>query len=396
MIHMKKFLIATGLLGSSLVVPGLVMKSDLSSAKSSIASVELAKLFADEGVPGGMPSGSKPKDQCHDAFDAAIAAQPKREDYQNAVLGHLHMELFRANKLEAADVEMIFCRLSKIMGVDPDLSALPQTVTKSDPRGNTITATIEVPTESWATAAGYQAKATIKNNDTQFMALWWAGKGDSSKGYVIQGSNPMQLDSTKRLRYAMWDRTTENQSIKVYAAQFGTSFLTTPAAASDARSGGDNAHFGHVTFNTSSKAITAQSIEIRAGRDSSTSSGFKCVRTYFTGTLGGTVTGYRPAKGIEEVTSETSTGGVSSLTADSSCAETNPSKTSAHCGLDGSKDIVDAKTTSDAVSPVGGSQLPSGTFDWSCNDVNGAGATGKPFTGNAVSFTTSPSAVFPK
>ena len=380
---MKKVLIATGLLGSSLVVPGLVMKSDLSSAKSPMASVELAKLFADNGVPsgtqGGMPADGKPKDQCHDAFDAAVAAQPKREDYQNAVLGHLHMELFRANKLEASDVEMIFCRLSKIMGVDPDLSALPQTVTKADPRGNTITAKIEVPTESWATAAGYQAKATITNNDAQFMALWWAGKGDSSKGYVIQGSNPMQLDSTKRLRYAMWDRTTENQTMKVYAAQFGTSFLTTPAAASDARSGGDNAHFGHVTFNTTSKAITAQSIELRAGR--SAASAFKCVRTYFTGTLGGSVTGYRPAQGVEEPVNETATGGAG---------------TGSNTGMDGESNIADAKTTADhSGTPVAGSTLATDTFDLSCNDVSGNG-TVKPFASNAVSFTLAPSEVFKK
>jgi len=390
---MKKVLIATGLLGGSLVVPGLVMKSDLSSAKSPVASVELAKLFADEGAPGGMPAGGKPKDQCHDAFDAAIAAQPKRDDYANHVLGHLHMELFRANKLESADIEMIFCRLSKVMGMDPDLNALPQTVTKSDPRGNTITATIEVPTESWATASGYQAKATIKNNDTQFMALWWAGKGDTSKGYVIQGSNPMQLDSTKRLRYAMWDRTSENQTVKVFATQFATGFLGSVGGASDSKSGGDNAHFGRVSYNTSSKAISAQSIEIRAGR--SETSAFKCVRTYFTGTLGGSVSGFRPAKGLEEVVTETSTGGVSAGTAQPGCA--SETQGSQNCGLDGESNIVDSKTTADhSGTPTLGSDLASGSFDWSCNDVNGASATGKPFTGNAVSFTTSPSAVFPK
>jgi hypothetical protein len=70
------------------------MKSDLSSAKSPFASVDLAKLFADNEVPDEIPAGGNQKGQRHDAFDAAIAGQPKRDDYANHVLGHFHMELF--------------------------------------------------------------------------------------------------------------------------------------------------------------------------------------------------------------------------------------------------------------------------------------------------------------
>jgi hypothetical protein len=57
------------------------------------------------------------------------------------------------------------------------------------------------------------------------VALWWTGKGDTSKVQVIQGSNPMKLYSTKRLRYKMWYRTPENQTVKVFATQFATVFL---------------------------------------------------------------------------------------------------------------------------------------------------------------------------
>ena len=328
-------------------------------------------------------AADKPTDDCMTAMDAVVSGAPKKGDYTDAVLDHLHDELYRANKIETSDTEMIFCRLTKVLGVVPDLSTLtttPVVTTKVDPRGTTIAVSISTPTEAWATAAGYTAKATITSDGTQFLALWWTGTGDATKGYVIQGSDPMQADSTKRLRYATWDKTTADQTVKVYAAQFATSFLGSVSGAADSKTGGDNAHFARVNFNSTTKVVKAQSIELRQGRSATTA--FKCVRTYFTGTIGGSIDGYRPAQGTEEAVTETATGGASAI---------------GGLGMDGEIKITDAKTTADhsgTASP--GTALATGTFDWSCNDLNGAGGTGKAFASNAVTFTTDPTTLFPK
>ena len=359
---MRTGLLLSGLMGLSLTL------TDAGVSTSALAQ----SAPSGPSAPPSTGASGKPSDECHTAFEAVISAAPKRGDYTNAVLDHLHAELYRFNKIETADIEMIFCRLSKIMGVAPDLSNLPQTISKTDPRGSTIEVTISAPTEAWAVAAGYLAKATISSDATTFMTLWWAGSQDSSKGYVIQGSNPMAKDSMKRLRYAQWDRTGTTQTVKVYGAKFATAFLGAVAGSSDTQSGGDNAHYGKVSYNTETKAITAQSIEIRAGRDDSTA--FKCVRTNFDGTIGGTVSGYRPAQGVEEATTGTNKDGT---------------------GMDGEVGVTDATTTEDhSGTPSPGSAMTT-TFDWSCNDISSGGTADHPFASNAVSFTADPSSIFP-
>ncbi len=367
---MNKVIILAGLSALSFAVPGLVLTYQ--AKPNNELAVQLAALFA---------ADTKPTDSCHTAFDAVVAGAPKKGDYTHPILDHLHDELYRANSIETADIEMIFCRLVNVMGFNPDLTALPQTLSKTDPRGSTVVVTVTTPTETWATAAGYTAKATLTNDGTQFLALWWAGSGDTSKGYVIQGSNPMQTDTTKRLRYAMWDKSTSTQVVKVYAAQFATSVLGSVTGATDSKTGGDNAHFARVSYDTATKAITSQAIEIRAGKTATTS--FKCVRTYFTGTLGGSISGYRPALGVEEGVLETSTGGATAITGGT--------------GMDGETGITDATTTADHTGTASaGTALATGTFDWSCNDINGSGTTGKPFASNTVAFDTAPTTVFPK
>lgn len=327
----------------------------------------------------GMEAGT---DSCFTTFQSVLSNAPKKDTYADAVLDHLHDEVYRFNNIATADIELIFCRLATIMEVAPDLNALPQTVTKTDPMGSTITVTVSAPTEAFALTAGYSAKAEIKNDDTTFMTLWWDGSGTTSKGYLIQGANPMQKDGNKRLRYAQWDRTSSAQTIKLMATQFATSFLNSAASSGTSKTGGDNAVFGRMSYNSDDKVVTSQQIEIRAGNSEETASTFKCVRTRFTGTIGGTVTGFRPAKGTPESVNETTTGGTSEI---------------GELGLDGEKDIVDSTTTADhSGTPVEGTELATGTFDYSCKDINEANATGKFFANDTVDFTMSPSVVFPK
>lgn len=340
--------------------------SPVAHAQKQARHTDLSFLFAE------ATAGDSASDSCRTAFQAVLDDAPAKDSYANHLLDHLHHELYRLNNVQPADIEMIFCRLINILEVDPDLTALPQTITKTDPIGGTIAVTVSAPEETFATTLGYTAKAELKYNDTTFMTLWWAGSEDSSKGYLIQGSNPMKSDGNKRLRYAQWDRTSDTQTVKFFGTQFATSYLTTPAAASTSATGGDHAHYGRLTYDTAAKTIDMQSVEIRG--DKTNSSSFVCVRTYFNGTLGGTVSGYRPDGGNEEAVSGTNTDG---------------------SGMDGKTGVTDALTTAESEGThSAGSTLTTGTFDKSCADVNGAGATGQAFAGNAVDFTLAPSEVF--
>lgn len=322
-------------------------------------------------------------DKCFEAFKAVVDGAPAKDTWAEPILDHLHDELYRFNKIQTADVELIFCRLTSILGVEPNLSQLPETITKTDPLGGTIVLTVSAPTESFATTLGYTAKAEITHNGTTFMTVWWAGNADSSKGYVIQGSNPMESDGNTRLRYAQWDLTTTTQVVKILATQFASTYLGSAAASSTSKTGGDHAIFARLSYDTASKAITAQDIEIRASKSDATT--LKCVRTYFTGTLDGTIAGYRPAKGTPEDVTETSTGGASN---------------GSGLGLDGETGLVDSKTTAkDSGTKSPGSALARGTFDYSCADLDGAATasnTFSPFAGGTVSYTKAPTDIFPK
>ena len=375
---MQKILKFSGLAGILSVV-GVGAHLYLSHAAA--PGSELAKL--DFGATAYAQSGAS--DSCFTAFDAIRAAKPAKGTYADAVLDHLHEELYRFNSLATADVELIFCRLVTVMDFNPDLTALPQTLSKTDPMGATISVNVTAPTETFATTLGYTAKAEFKNDDTTFMTLWWSGSGSASKGYLIQGKNPMQKDGNTRLRYLQWDRTSTTQIVKVMGTQFATGFLSSAAAGAESKTGGDQALFARLSYDTSSKAVTAQAVEIRQN----TGANFACVRTYFNGTLGGTIDAFRPAKGTPEAVTETSTGGCPA----SGCVTTP----GAVGGLDGETNVVDATTTADhSGTPSPGSDVASGTFDYSCNDVNSAGAASKPFANNTVDYTVSPSTIFPK
>lgn len=359
---MKKYFLFIGTVATVIAAPSLVRKHSEKDVENNLA-LGFANAFAGE-----------PADSCREIMQAVIDGQPKDGAYADKVLDHLHRELYRFNKIETSDVEMVFCRLNKVMGMSPDLTALPQTLTKTDPLGATITATVTAPTESWATAAGYEAKVEVKRDSTVFMTMWWAGNGDSSKGYIIQGNNPMHSDGNTRLRYAQWDRTSADQTLKFFGTQFATSYLTTATGAATSKTGGDAAVYGTMTFNSSTNAITTHQVMIRAGNTAQTASALKCVRTYFTGTLGGTISGYRPAKGVMEDTTVTHTDGT---------------------GMDGVKNVTDSVSTTDhSGDPAPGSDLETGTFAKSCNDVFTAGQTGKPFASNTVSYSADPATIF--
>ena len=367
--YLQKYILTSavvlGALTSSIAIQYSVQHKSQSKWDTN-AVLQLANAFA-EG------SGGPQDDSCRAKIKDHVDGAPQSGKFHNGPLDHVHRQLYRFNKIETADVEMIFCRLDKVMGVDPNLASLPQTISKSDPMGSTISLVVSKPSESFAVAAGYEAKAVISKDDVVFMTLWWAGSGDSSKGYLIQGANPMARDGMTRLRYLQWDRSSDDQSIRILATQFASSYLGSLNGATGSQSGGDDAHFARATYNTASKAVYGQSLEIR-----NQSGAFKCIKTQFSGTLGGTLAAYRPAVGTPDLVTDsnkygTHVDGVTGINDDPSIPDGGGG---GHNGT-----VVNAPAT-----------LPQ-AFDYSCNDLNSAGTSA--FAGGNVSFTMLPSAVFP-
>jgi len=320
--------------------------------------LSFAQAFADS-------QGASCASMVHDRVQSANQVS---SGFQHSHLQHFHEQLNRFNRIETADVELVFCRLVHVLEMDPDLSKLPVSVSKTDPSGGTVSLDITAPTETFATTLGYEAKAVLKRNGTQFMTMYWAGSGDSSKGFLIQGANPMHSDGMKRLRYIQWDRSGTQQIVKVLATQFENSFLGSLSGSPGSESGGDNVHFGRLTYDTSTKAISGQSVEIRAWSHSS----LGCKKSEFNGTLGGSINIYREAHGTPVAVTDANTDGT---------------------GMDGIVGVSDsANTGSGTGTPA--TDFSTVSFDYSCNDLDGMGTSGA-FASNSVNYAADPTVIFP-
>ena len=348
------------------------------AAAVSMLSLHQQKTKKDEIIPKyslGLPFavGVVPTN-CDAIIQGAIGGEPAIGTYANHVLDHIHGQFYRFNKMESADVELVFCRLVNTLGMNPDLSQLPQSISRTV-NGHVTTLDVTVPTEPFATSLGYVAKADIKFDGTTFVKLWWAGKADSSKGYLIQDSNPYNPTGEKHLKYAQWDRSASVQTIKIFSTVFNVSYLTNPNypnPVNPSKPGGDRAHFGRAVYNSVSKVVSAQAIEIRQDRINNNI--FSCLKTEIAGAIGGTISGYRPAVGAPD-----------------SPADTN--KDGTH--MDGVTGLVDSVSTADNTGTiVNAPALLPQALDYSCADINNAGSSGA-FSGNHVNFSLTPTNVFP-
>jgi hypothetical protein len=358
---MKKNYLVSGLTIASAVIAATFAPQLKTTPKKKVK-LSFAQAFADSSSA-----------RCDNRVEDDVLKAKTRESYGNPAIGHFHEQMYRFNKIETSDVEMMFCRLARVLGVDPDLTQLPVTVEKTDPRGHSISVAVTAPTESFATTLGYEAKAVVQHDGTPILTMYWSGSGDTSKGFIIQGANPMQRDGMKRLRYIQWDRSSSSQSVKILATKFVSSFLGSVSGSSQSKSAGDNIHFGRDTYNTSTNAISGQSVEIRKDRGGANS--FNCLKTMFDGTLGGTISAYRPANGTPFSVTDSSKDGT---------------------GMDGRTGITDSETTPANSGTVVSSPatLPA-SFDYSCNDLNNAAHPSHPFDGGAVNFSATPSSIFP-
>ncbi len=359
------------------------MKNKLLVLSVIAASVSMLNLYKqqpvkDELIPKytlGLPFavGSLPAN-CDVIIQGAVKAEPAFGTYANHVLDHIHGQFYRFNKMESADVEMVFCRLVNNLGMNPDLSKLPQSISRTF-NNHITTLDVTVPIEAFAVSLGYVAKADIKFDGVTFVKLWWSGNSASSKGYLIQDSNPYNTTGEKHLKYAQWDRTSAAQTVKIFSTAFNTSYLTSPNYVNPvdpSKAGGDRAHFGRANYNTSTKAVSVQAMEVR--QDRTNNNIFSCYKMQIAGIIGGSISGYRPAVGTPD-----------------SPADTN--KDGTH--IDGVTGIVDSVSTADGTGTLVASPaaLPQ-PFDYSCADINSAGSNGA-FAGNHVNFSLTPANVFP-
>ncbi len=327
------------------------------------------------GPPAALPPPRPPSPVCGQIMQNAVANAPANNAYLNPVLNQVHNQLYRFNTIETSDVEMILCQFVNQLGMNPDLSQLPQTVTKMH-GSDTFVLNVTSPTEDFAVAAGYVAKAVVTFDGSQFLAMWWAGSGTSSKGYLIEGANPVQQDGMTRIKYLLWDRSGEAQVLKIFGAQFDSAngYLQTPAGAPGSVNGGDNALFARETYNTSTGAIAAQSVEIHAPPGGGSLS---CVKTEFGGTLTGLIDAYRPAMGTP-------------------AALTNADVTGADSSMDGVTGITDsASTAANAGTPVTVPITLPIPLDYSCLQLKNADQAGGVFAGDTVNYSMLPSTVFP-
>ncbi|MBC7459063.1 MAG: hypothetical protein H7235_12335 [Bdellovibrionaceae bacterium] len=357
------------LLITSVIVAGI---STLSFSKHAspqnkvLPNVTLSLPFAVGGVPVN----------CDAIMHASVGNEPAFDTYANHVLDHIHKQFYRFNKMESADIELVFCRLSNTLGMNPDLSSLPQTVSRTM-NGHVTTIDVTAPTESFAVSSGYVAKADIKYDGTTFLRMWWAGNSASSKGYLIQDSNPFNATGEKRLKYAQWDRSGTVQKIKIYSTAFNSNYLTDPSytnPADPSKPGGDRVHYGRASYDSVTKTVAVQAIEIRQNRINTAA--FACYKMQVAGVIGGSISGYRPALGTPDSVASTTVDGTN---------------------VDGVTGINDSVSTADGAGTVvnaPATPLPQ-AFDYSCGDLNLASGSSGVFAGNHVNFNLAPLSVFP-
>jgi hypothetical protein len=354
---MKKNIFIAGILSLATSLTSMTIQIPQNQEQKTEVQLNLSLAFAASGV-------------CAAIVTDALNNEPTEANYADPILLHIHRQLFRFNRIETADVEMVFCHLIHSLKMSPDLASLPQHNSISRD-GNTVTLDVTEPTEAFATTNAYQAKAVVSYNNNVFLTMWWSGNDQGSKGYLIQGDNPILEDGHKRLKYLQWDRSSSQQSIRVFSTKFKNTYLTETDSTSYYL--GDRAHYARATYNTNTKILSGHSVEIRQGL---VTNQLGCYRTMIDGTIGTAISAYRSNNGAPESLTSSVTDG---------------------SGMDGIANMEDS-TTASALSSgtrdLEPASLPA-AFDVSCNDVSTAANTGRAFDSNTINFDADPSTIFP-
>lgn len=290
--------------------------------------------------------------------------------YEHGALKFFNNTLCTLNKGFPAMAEVALCHFVNDMGMKPDKAALPQVIEKSF-EGRTVSLVVEAPTESFATSAGYDAKGTVSIDGKTFMALYWGGSKDSSKGFMVQSANG--FNSQKNPMYIQWDRTGGDQFVKVFGARYGSSYLGSSAANGE----GDEAIFGRASYNKSTGAVSTQTVLVSARRGSEDPAQFGCFRMFASGTKGGNMV-------IAKTDNATGNTGHSTTSTFTDATEMDAAE------------LTDAPGTANGTGNISGNSggnfggKLTVSFDKNCYAVK----SGTAFPGGDVSFSYGPSDVF--
>ena len=266
--------------------------------------------------------------------------------------------------------EVALCHFSKSMSVNPDKAALPVTIEKTF-ETKTVKLEVAVPTEAWATTLGYDAVATVTIDGGAHMKLYWGGTATESKGFLVQAPNG--FNDKKTPVYVQWDRTGDDQFVKVFGTMFTTSYLGSFAD-------GDRAMYGKATYNKTSKAVATQIVAIEPNRGGAVTA-FGCFRMFSTGVKDGAVK-------IGKTSSGTAGHAVGATFTDETGMDM-ASLTDSIATANGTGNITDSGDTELAANGL------TVAFDKTCASVNTAGSSGAFSTADSVvSFTLSPTDVF--
>ncbi|MBN8536210.1 MAG: hypothetical protein J0M15_04120 [Deltaproteobacteria bacterium] len=240
-------------------------------------------------ITAGSPAFAEGDTSCEKQEAVRIKCLAAWTDYAHGALKYFNGTLCRFNNETAADVETTLCHFRKSMGIKVDLASLPVSATKTF-GGKTIVVEIVAPTESWAVAAGYQAKGTVTVGGTQYMLLYWGGKDTQTKGFMVEGYDANGIGGN-RAGYLTWDLTNDNaQFVKMYRANFPSGSYLGSAAKTSTSYRGDASIYGQLNFNKSTSAVSTQVIMIEEQRAGGTAGQFGCFRMYSSGTKGAQVT----------------------------------------------------------------------------------------------------------
>ncbi len=303
-------------------------------------------------------AGEKPPE---DGKVKASACDTDAQSYDHGALKNFHGHLCHINVHFPALAEEFLYKLVVKLGMKPDLTALAADGTATNLTGGThdgkvVTGTVAKVVAPSTFSTFYDYVAIVKVDGATHATMYWTGSGSASKGFLIMGG--VGLGSSSKLLYVKWDRSGVAQTVDVLGSRFATSYLTTPST--------DDAMYGSVTYNTSTKATTVQSVELGRQRGGSPSASlFACWRVYASGTSGGTMLVAKTNNALSSGTGHT----------DGFADQLGISEMDQWNG-------TDTKTEANG---GGNSATASGfSLNYSCADLKGASAATKPFNGNVV------------
>lgn len=317
----------------------------------------LAFAFLSVTIEPFVNAGDKPPE---DAAAKGTECDTDAALYDHGALQFFHNQLCRLNVSFPGIAEEFLFKLVAKLGMNPDLTLLPAdgTLVALDSKtlgDKTITGMVQKVVSPDTFAGTYETKATVMVNNVTEVTLYWTGSKSASKGFMIMSGSG--FGTKKRLLYLTWDRTTEAQSVAVMGTRMASSYLSSPVT--------DDALYGKIVYNTTTKDTSLQMVHLTSQRGASPSSTvFACFKMYGIGTMGAAM---RVGK-----------------TNDAHMTSGHLRTLATQDGIDEMDDWegTDSKTYANGLG--NGTGVQGFAMDYSCDDLNGASASGKPFNGDTV------------